>query len=90
MCNLQLTNDGGAFCVTGATLDNSTTIEMFDPKQKTYNINGRDVQGHFSTDYSGVQIENDVKSESYINLHSLHCIFLLGHLVIQTWMEPEK
>ncbi|AES92567.2 glycerophosphodiester phosphodiesterase GDPDL6 [Medicago truncatula] len=61
LCNLQLTNDGGAFCVTGATLDNSTTIEMFDPKQKTYNINGRDVQGHFSTDYSGVQIENDVK-----------------------------
>lgn len=69
LCNLQLTKDGGAFCVTGATLDNATTIAMFDPKQKTYNINGRNVQGHFSTDYTGAQIDQNVSSESYINLH---------------------
>ncbi|KAK7388347.1 hypothetical protein VNO78_23162 [Psophocarpus tetragonolobus] len=60
LCGLQLTKDGGAFCVTGTTLDNATTIEMLDPQQKTYNINGRDVQGHFAVDYEGVLIDQNV------------------------------
>ncbi|XP_061375783.1 glycerophosphodiester phosphodiesterase GDPDL7-like [Gastrolobium bilobum] len=60
LCNLQLTKDAGAFCVTGTTLDNETTIALFDPKQKTYNINGRNVEGHFSVDYTGDQISQNV------------------------------
>ncbi|CAI8612894.1 unnamed protein product [Vicia faba] len=31
----------------GVKLDNATTIATFDPNEKTYNINGKDVQGHF-------------------------------------------
>ncbi|KAK7265117.1 hypothetical protein RJT34_32733 [Clitoria ternatea] len=60
LCNLQLTKDGGAFCVTGDTLDNTTTIGMVDPKMNKYNINGKDVEGHFSVDYTGPQIEANV------------------------------
>ncbi|XP_019453338.1 PREDICTED: glycerophosphodiester phosphodiesterase GDPDL7-like [Lupinus angustifolius] len=60
LCNLQLTKDTGAYCLTGTTLDNSTTIAMFDPKENTYNINGNDVKGHFSLDYTGAQIDQNV------------------------------
>ncbi|XP_028208238.1 glycerophosphodiester phosphodiesterase GDPDL6-like isoform X2 [Glycine soja] len=60
LCNLQLTKDGGAFCVTGTTLDNTTTISLVDPKEKTYNVDGKDVQGHFSFDYTGLLIEQNV------------------------------
>ncbi|CAL0330437.1 unnamed protein product [Lupinus luteus] len=60
LCNLQLTKDAGAYCLTGTTLDNSTTIAFFDPKEKTYNINGNDVRGHFSFDYTGAQIDQNV------------------------------
>lgn len=63
LCNLQLTKDGGAFCVTGTTLDNTTIISLVDPKEKTYNVDGKDVQGHFSFDYTGLLIEQNVSSE---------------------------
>ncbi|MCI37274.1 glycerophosphoryl diester phosphodiesterase family protein, partial [Trifolium medium] len=74
LCNLQLSKDGGAFCVTGVTIDNATTIATFDPQQKVYNIDGRDVHGHFATDYMGAQIDQNVSCESYIKLHFFHCI----------------
>ncbi|KAK7329963.1 hypothetical protein VNO77_24146 [Canavalia gladiata] len=60
LCNLQLTKDGGAFCISGITLDNATTIELFDPKVKTYNIDGKEVQGHFAVDYTGAEIDQNV------------------------------
>ncbi|OIV99858.1 hypothetical protein TanjilG_26196 [Lupinus angustifolius] len=60
LCNLQLTKDAGAYCLTGTTLDNSTTIALFDPKENTYNINGKDVRGHFSLDYTSAQIDQNV------------------------------
>ncbi|KAL5066231.1 hypothetical protein RYX36_027968 [Vicia faba] len=60
LCNLQLSKDGGAFCVTGDTLDNATTVALFDPKQKVYNINGKNVKGHFSIDYDSSQIDSNV------------------------------
>jgi len=63
LCNLQLTKDGGAFCITGSTLDNSTTIEFFDPKQNTYNIDGKDVKGHFAVDYTSEQIGMNISGE---------------------------
>lgn len=62
-CNLQLSKDGGAFCITGSTLDNATTIEFFDPKESTYNIDGKDVKGHFSVDYNSEQISMNVSGE---------------------------
>ncbi|KAL2338499.1 hypothetical protein Fmac_012945 [Flemingia macrophylla] len=60
LCNLQLAQDGGAFCITGITLDNATTIETFDPKAKSYNVNGKDVRGHFSVDYTSIQIDQNI------------------------------
>ncbi|MED6180855.1 hypothetical protein PIB30_013938 [Stylosanthes scabra] len=61
LCNLQLTKDGGAFCVTGATLDRSTTINDFDPnKTQTYNINGKNVEGYFAVDYTTKDIDQNV------------------------------
>ncbi|KAK8471194.1 hypothetical protein PHAVU_003G158000 [Phaseolus vulgaris] len=60
LCNLQLSKDGGAFCITGSTLDNSTTIEFYDHKQSTYNIDGKDLKGHFSVDYTTDQISMNI------------------------------
>ncbi|KAL5074746.1 hypothetical protein RYX36_013730 [Vicia faba] len=60
LCNVQFTKDAGAFCVTGVKLDNATTIATFDPNEKTYNINGKDVQGHFMVDYTAAQIDHNV------------------------------
>ncbi|KAL2587711.1 hypothetical protein GLYMA_13G155100v4 [Glycine max] len=60
LCNLQVAKDGGAFCVTGTTLDNTTTISLVDPKEKTYNVDGKDVRGHFSLDYPGLLIDQNV------------------------------
>ncbi|KAL5067887.1 hypothetical protein RYX36_018774, partial [Vicia faba] len=59
LCNVQFTKDAGAFCVTGVKLDNATTIATFDPNEKTYNINGKDVQGHFM--YQAFYDQHDVK-----------------------------
>jgi len=55
--------------VTGINLDNATSIAMFDPKEKTYNIDGKDVKGHFMVDYTGAQIYNNVSSKSSTNLY---------------------
>ncbi|KAE9604523.1 putative glycerophosphodiester phosphodiesterase [Lupinus albus] len=66
LCNLQLTIDAGAFCVTGIKLDNATTIAMFDPKEKVYNINGQNVKGHFAVDYTGAQIDQNVSMNQAI------------------------
>ncbi|QHO50493.1 hypothetical protein HN51_002296 [Arachis hypogaea] len=61
LCNLQLTKDGGAFCVTGTTLDKSTNINVFDPnKTRTYNINGKNVEGYFAVDYTAKDIDENV------------------------------
>ncbi|CAL5186866.1 unnamed protein product [Lathyrus oleraceus] len=66
LCNVQFTKDAGAFCVTGVKLDAATTIALFDPNQKTYNINGKDVQGHFMVDYTASQIDHNVSMNQAI------------------------
>ncbi|CAL0304926.1 unnamed protein product [Lupinus luteus] len=66
LCNLQLTKDAGAFCVTGIKLDNATTIATFDPKEKVYNINGQNVKGHFAVDYTSAQIDQNVSMNQAI------------------------
>lgn len=71
LCNVQLTKDAGAFCVTGVKLDTTTTIALFDPNQKTYNINGKDVQGHFMVDYTTAQIDHNVSSKRFFVINIL-------------------
>ncbi|CAI8587024.1 unnamed protein product [Vicia faba] len=66
LCNVQFTKDAGAFCVTGVKLDNAKTITTFDPNEKTYNINGKDVQGHFMVDYTAAQIDHNVSMNQAI------------------------
>ncbi|CAI8596236.1 unnamed protein product [Vicia faba] len=73
LCNVQFTKDAGAFCVTGVKLDNATTIATFDPNEKTYNINGKDVQGHFMVDYTAAQIDHNV-SNKYRGKHDSNII----------------
>ncbi|GMH18991.1 hypothetical protein Nepgr_020832 [Nepenthes gracilis] len=52
-CDLQLSKDMVGFCQTEIQLDNSTTLPLAFPKgQRTYNINGKQVQGWFAVDYS--------------------------------------
>ncbi|TKY73099.1 Glycerophosphodiester phosphodiesterase GDPDL7 [Spatholobus suberectus] len=66
LCNVQFTKDDGAFCVTGIKLDNATNIAVLNPKEKTYNINGQEVQGHFAVDYTGALKEKNVSMNQAI------------------------
>lgn len=64
-CNLQLTKDGIGICLSDIKLDNSTNIAMVYPKgQKTYNVNGNQVHGWFSVDYTIDQLFNNVSCQS--------------------------
>ncbi|KAK4415049.1 Glycerophosphodiester phosphodiesterase GDPDL7 [Sesamum alatum] len=52
-CNLHFTKDRDSFCVARINLQNTTNIDIIDPKgEKTYNINGQDVTGWFGLDYN--------------------------------------
>uniref|UniRef100_A0A0D6QW44 glycerophosphodiester phosphodiesterase n=1 Tax=Araucaria cunninghamii TaxID=56994 RepID=A0A0D6QW44_ARACU len=59
-CDLQLTKDGEPICRTDLRLDNSTTIALAFPKQsKTYLVNGANVTGWFSIDFTLDEILNN-------------------------------
>lgn len=59
-----MTKDGAGICHTDYRLDNSTTISSVFPKeQKTYLINGQQVQGWFAVDFTSEQLYNNVSCE---------------------------
>lgn len=58
-CSLQMTKDGVGMCQNDIRLDNSTNIQSIFPKgQKTYTINGEQVRGWFSNDFTSDQLFN--------------------------------
>ncbi|GJM90440.1 hypothetical protein PR202_ga06719 [Eleusine coracana subsp. coracana] len=60
-CDLQFSSDGMGFCKSGLTLDNSTVIsEVFPKMEKTYKVNGEDVRGWFSLDFTTDQLAQNV------------------------------
>jgi len=65
LCNLQLTKDGIGICLSGVTLDNSTNINLIFPKdKKNYTVNGKEVSGWFSLDYTSDQLFSNVSCKS--------------------------
>lgn len=89
LCNLMLSKDGLPYCITGTTLDNATTIEMIDPKVKTYKIDGKDVQGRFSLDYTADQIDQNVSSE-YQSTTFPSMVLCLGNLAIRILLAETR
>ncbi|TVU02018.1 hypothetical protein EJB05_52553 [Eragrostis curvula] len=63
-CDLQFSSDGMGFCKSELTLDNSTIIkEVFPKMEKTYKVNGEDVRGWFSLDFTTDQlVQNNIFS----------------------------
>jgi len=60
-CDLQLSSDNVGFCTTGLALDNSTLIaEVFPNNAKTYKVNGEDLHGWFSVDFTSNQLMDNV------------------------------
>lgn len=60
-CNLQLTKDGIGVCLPDVRIDNSTTISSIYPKgQKSYNVNGQNLRGWFTVDFTSEQLLNNV------------------------------
>ncbi|CAL4970928.1 unnamed protein product [Urochloa decumbens] len=60
-CDLQFSSDGMGFCKTGLTLDNSTTVsEVFPKMEKTYKVDGEEVHGWFSLDFTADQLIQNV------------------------------
>ncbi|PSS30223.1 Glycerophosphodiester phosphodiesterase [Actinidia chinensis var. chinensis] len=58
-CSLQLSKDGLGFCLSSLKLDNTTNIaDTFPNAQKTYNVNGQEMQGYFALDYTADQLAN--------------------------------
>ena len=63
-CDLQLSSDNVGFCTTGLALDNSTLIaEVFPKNAKTYKVNGEDLHGWFSVDFTSNQLMDNVTCE---------------------------
>ncbi|XP_065851511.1 glycerophosphodiester phosphodiesterase GDPDL6-like [Euphorbia lathyris] len=61
LCNLQLTKDGAGICQPDVKIDNSTNVNMVYPKQqKTYKVNGKEVTGWFSIDFTSDQLYENV------------------------------
>ncbi|KAF2305156.1 hypothetical protein GH714_002647 [Hevea brasiliensis] len=53
LCNLQLTKDGVGLCQENVNLETTTNIDIVNPNEaKTYNVNGKDVKGWFSVDFT--------------------------------------
>lgn len=60
-CNLQLTKDGIGLCLPDIRIDNSTTISSIYPKgQKSYNVNGQNLRGWFTLDFTSDELLNNV------------------------------
>lgn len=71
-CDLQLSSDGMGFCKTGLTLENSTLIaEVFPKRDKTYKVNGEDVHGWFSLDFTSEELYQNVTCKQKKNLSIL-------------------
>lgn len=53
LCDLQFSKDAEGFCQYNLNLQNSTDISTVfqNLKPKTYNINGRNVEGFFGVDF---------------------------------------
>lgn len=65
MCNLQMTKDGLGLCLSSINLDNATNIATVEPEgQKTFNVNGKDVKGWFSVDYTTDWLLQNVSCKS--------------------------
>uniref|UniRef100_A0A0D9VD43 glycerophosphodiester phosphodiesterase n=1 Tax=Leersia perrieri TaxID=77586 RepID=A0A0D9VD43_9ORYZ len=60
-CDLQLSSDHLGFCKTGLTLENSTLIgEVFPKGAKTYKVNGEEIHGWFSLDFTSEELYQNV------------------------------
>lgn len=63
-CDVQLTKDGKGICRTDLRLDNSTDIaELFENQQNTYIVNGKNITGWFSVDFTFEQILSKVSAK---------------------------
>ncbi|EEF38842.1 glycerophosphoryl diester phosphodiesterase, putative [Ricinus communis] len=61
LCNLQLTKDGKGICQPDVRINNTTNIDMVYPNNsKTYNVNGKDVTGWFSVDFTFEELLSNV------------------------------
>eukprot|EP01018_Ginkgo_biloba_P036482 Gb_18319 [translate_table: standard] len=60
-CDLQLTKDGQGICRTDLRLDNSTNIaDLFKNHKTSYIVNGMNITGWFSIDFTAEQILSKV------------------------------
>ncbi|KAJ9141118.1 hypothetical protein P3X46_031693 [Hevea brasiliensis] len=61
LCNLQLTKDGVGLCQENVNLETTTNIDIVNPNEaKTYNVNGKDVKGWFSVDFTIDDLKKNV------------------------------
>ncbi|CAL1358835.1 unnamed protein product [Linum trigynum] len=57
LCSVQLTMDGEAICQPNVDISKSTNVQEIHPnKTKTYNVNGKNVTGYFTIDYTIVEL----------------------------------
>lgn len=66
LCDVQLTKDSQAFCQYNLNLENSTDIStaFSDFKPKTYNINGKNVEGLFGVEFLAEDLFKNVLCKS--------------------------
>lgn len=58
-CNLQISKDGGGYCLSSLNLANTTNIaDLLPDGPKSYVIDGQPMQGYFTVDYTAEQLSN--------------------------------
>lgn len=67
-CDLQLTQDSGNICRTDLRLENSTNIaDVFKDRKNTYTVNGKNITGWFSIDFTAEEILSKVLAQQAIS-----------------------
>ncbi|KAL6986832.1 hypothetical protein U1Q18_042764 [Sarracenia purpurea var. burkii] len=83
-CSLQLSKDGSGYCLSSLKLDNTTNIaDVFPNAQKSYNVNGEEMEGYFALDYTAQQLDNVSLIQNLFSRPSLFDALLLPISTVQ-------
>lgn len=83
LCDLKLTKDNFAYCLTRMMLQNTTNIaDIFPNARKTYDVNGKRLTGWFGHDFDAEELFENVTCKFFFfkffhsKTHSFFCLLL--------------
>jgi len=88
-CDLQLSKDKVGFCLSSFRLDNTTNIaQLFPDAKKTYNVNGKQVQGWFPLDFPADVLLNEVSCKFLTSLYAYLLLMPASFSRLMSFLNP--